>query len=163
VCIGAMLVTALAHAVVFLRRQLQGNQISTIDNGTFAGLTALTELYGAGLWVRDVLNACCLVFAWMWGAEGLFAGLLLLVLIFSSYPVRRLPMLSHSFYGTMLFFFAFLHRALFLDIQIEVYVQICMYLYLCLCVHMCLCAMSGKMVEASGFLLLLAFGSVERG
>jgi hypothetical protein len=28
---------------------LSYNQISTIANGTFAGLTALTQLYGAGL------------------------------------------------------------------------------------------------------------------
>jgi hypothetical protein len=29
---------------------LNNNQISTIANGTFAGLTALQYLYGAGLW-----------------------------------------------------------------------------------------------------------------
>jgi hypothetical protein len=29
---------------------LYSNQISTIANGAFTGLTALTELYGAGLW-----------------------------------------------------------------------------------------------------------------
>ncbi len=50
VCFGAI-VTALAHAVVCLRRELYNNQISTIANGTFAGLTALTVLYGAGLWI----------------------------------------------------------------------------------------------------------------
>jgi hypothetical protein len=43
-------VTALAHAVVCRRRWLYTNQISTIANGAFTGLTALTELYGAGLW-----------------------------------------------------------------------------------------------------------------
>ncbi len=40
--------TALADAVAF--RGLSDNQISTIANGTFAGLTALTLLYDARLW-----------------------------------------------------------------------------------------------------------------
>ncbi len=51
VCFGAMLVTALAHAVACRRRSLNSNQISTIVNGTFVGLTALTVLYVAGLWI----------------------------------------------------------------------------------------------------------------
>ncbi len=42
--------TALAYAVVCRCRDLWNNQISTIANGTFTGLTALTQLYGAGLW-----------------------------------------------------------------------------------------------------------------
>jgi hypothetical protein len=56
-----------AHTVVCRRRRLQGNGISTITNGTFAELTALQVLYGAGLWAWDVFIACscCLVFAWM--------------------------------------------------------------------------------------------------
>jgi hypothetical protein len=29
---------------------LWGNQISIIANGAFSGLTALSQLYGAGLW-----------------------------------------------------------------------------------------------------------------
>jgi hypothetical protein len=29
---------------------LDNNQISTITNGAFSGLTALSRLYGAGLW-----------------------------------------------------------------------------------------------------------------
>jgi hypothetical protein len=41
---------ALAHAVACRRRDLDSNQISTIANGAFAGLTALTDLYDAGLW-----------------------------------------------------------------------------------------------------------------
>ncbi len=54
--------TALAHAVVSRCRALYMNQISTITNGTFAGLTALTELYGAGLWagLSSLLAAWCL-------------------------------------------------------------------------------------------------------
>jgi hypothetical protein len=58
-------VTALAHAVVCRRRYLSNNQISTIANGAFAGLTALTDLYGAGLWVRVIFGSRCLVLAWM--------------------------------------------------------------------------------------------------
>ncbi len=49
VCFGAVLATALAHPVACRRRYLNSNQISTIANGTFAGLTTLTSLYGAGL------------------------------------------------------------------------------------------------------------------
>jgi hypothetical protein len=41
--------TVLAHAAVFRRRWLFNNQISTIANGTFAGLTALQTLYVTGL------------------------------------------------------------------------------------------------------------------
>ncbi len=48
-CLGAVVATALAHAVVCRRRQLYNNQISTIASGAFAGLTALTLLYAAGL------------------------------------------------------------------------------------------------------------------
>jgi hypothetical protein len=43
-------VTALSHAVVYWRRSLPKNQIGTIANGAFTGLTALTNLYDAGLW-----------------------------------------------------------------------------------------------------------------
>jgi hypothetical protein len=43
-------VPALTHAVVCRRRRLHSNQISTIADGAFAGLTALLSLYGAGLW-----------------------------------------------------------------------------------------------------------------
>ncbi len=68
VCFGAMLVTALAHAVLCWCRWLDSNQMSTIANGTFSGLTALTELYGAGLWAGWSLLR--LVLAWIWGAEG---------------------------------------------------------------------------------------------
>jgi hypothetical protein len=35
---------AFAHTVVCRRRDLHGNQISTVANGAFAGLTALTRL-----------------------------------------------------------------------------------------------------------------------
>jgi asparagine N-glycosylation enzyme membrane subunit Stt3 len=52
---GAMCTNALVHAVVCLRRRLSSNQISIIANGTFAGLTALTWLYGVGLWVLGYL------------------------------------------------------------------------------------------------------------
>jgi hypothetical protein len=69
----AVLATALAHAVFCRRRWLTSNQISTIANGAFAGLTALTELYGTGLWVRVIFGACCLVFACMRDAEGLIS------------------------------------------------------------------------------------------
>jgi hypothetical protein len=48
-------VAAPAHAVVYPYRGLDNNQISTIANGAFAGLTALTGLYGAGLWVLGYL------------------------------------------------------------------------------------------------------------
>jgi hypothetical protein len=48
--LGVVLATALAHAVVCRRRWLHNNTISTISNGAFAGLTALTELYDTGLW-----------------------------------------------------------------------------------------------------------------
>jgi hypothetical protein len=50
VCEGAVLATALAHMVVCRRRWLFSNQISTIADGAFAGLTALTQLYDSGLW-----------------------------------------------------------------------------------------------------------------
>jgi hypothetical protein len=64
-------VTALSHAVVCRRRSLSSNyQIGTqtIANGTFTGLTALTELYGAGLWgCWLIFGSRCLVAAWMWG------------------------------------------------------------------------------------------------
>ncbi len=43
--------TALPHVVAFRRRQLHNNQISSLADGTFAGLTALTVLYVAGLWI----------------------------------------------------------------------------------------------------------------
>ncbi len=66
---GAMCSIALVHAVVCRRRDLSFNQISTIANGTFAGLTALTSLYGVGLWAgRVIFGACFLMLAWMWGA-----------------------------------------------------------------------------------------------
>ncbi len=58
-CLGAVCTTALGHAVICRRRRLDSNQISIIANGTFAGLTALTRLYGAGLWTLVVFVACC--------------------------------------------------------------------------------------------------------
>ncbi len=59
-----MCTNALVHEVVFRRRDLSFNQISTIANGTFAGLTALTLLYGAGLWAgRVIFGACFLMLA----------------------------------------------------------------------------------------------------
>ncbi len=67
VCFEAVCAIALAHAVVCRRRRLDSNQIRTIANGAFSGLTALTQLYGAGLWVGVIFGACCLVFAWMLG------------------------------------------------------------------------------------------------
>jgi hypothetical protein len=56
-----------------------GNRISTIANGAFTELTALTQLYGAGLfgfWV--IFGSLCLVLAWMRGpfSPGLFAYLI---------------------------------------------------------------------------------------
>ncbi len=67
--------TALAHAVVSRRRQLYSNQISTIGNGAFTGLTALTSLYGAGLWGFMVMfGSRCIVVAWIRGP--LSSGLL---------------------------------------------------------------------------------------
>ncbi len=48
---GVVRATAPAYAVVCRRRSLLSNQISTIANEVFGGLTALTFLYGAGLWV----------------------------------------------------------------------------------------------------------------
>ncbi len=39
----------MTDAVACRCRVLSNNQISTIANRTFAGLTALTELYGVGL------------------------------------------------------------------------------------------------------------------
>jgi hypothetical protein len=51
----AMCTNALVHAVVCLRRRLSSNQISIIANGAFAGLTALSTLYGAGLWAVSVI------------------------------------------------------------------------------------------------------------
>jgi hypothetical protein len=74
VCFGVVFATALAHAMVCWRRNLYSNQISTIANGAFAGLTALQTLYGAGMWVRVVFVAFFLLFAWVyvWGAEGSF-------------------------------------------------------------------------------------------
>jgi hypothetical protein len=41
--------TALAHMVVCRYSDLSFNQISIVANGTFARLTALAELYGAGM------------------------------------------------------------------------------------------------------------------
>ncbi len=62
VSFGAMSTNALVHAVVCLGRDLSFNRISTIANGTFAGLTALTSLYGVGLWAgRMIFGACFLV------------------------------------------------------------------------------------------------------
>jgi hypothetical protein len=60
-------VTVLSHAVVCRRRYLGSNQISTIANGVFTGLTALLELYDAGLLVLFYLCCGCLVLAWMRG------------------------------------------------------------------------------------------------
>jgi hypothetical protein len=51
VFLEAVRATALANAVVCRARLLQDNQISSIAKGTFAGLTALTQLCDAGLWV----------------------------------------------------------------------------------------------------------------
>jgi hypothetical protein len=56
-------VTALADAVACRRRQVDSNRISTIANGAFTGLTALTWLYGAWLWGLgylwfSLLSAC---------------------------------------------------------------------------------------------------------
>jgi hypothetical protein len=54
--------TVLAHALVCRRRWLDSNHISTIANGAFTGLTALTHLYGTGLdlvaycWCSDVMH-----------------------------------------------------------------------------------------------------------
>jgi hypothetical protein len=63
--LGAAYATAPADAVVCRQRDLNRNQISTIANGTFAGLTALTLLYGAGLWAGlSLLLASCL-HAWI--------------------------------------------------------------------------------------------------
>jgi hypothetical protein len=56
--------TALAHAVACRRRNLNNNQISMIDNGAFTGLTALRNLYDAGLWG---LGYCCF---WLLGCSG---------------------------------------------------------------------------------------------
>jgi hypothetical protein len=69
---GAVRATALAHAVVCRRRWLFSNQISTIANGAFAGLTALSWLYDAGFGFWVVFGACCLVFASMRGDDGSF-------------------------------------------------------------------------------------------
>jgi hypothetical protein len=44
VTLGAVCVTVLAHAVVCSRRSLNSNQISTIANGAFDGLTVLQAL-----------------------------------------------------------------------------------------------------------------------
>jgi hypothetical protein len=43
---------------------LSANQISSIANGTFAGLTALPELYDGAVGWADFF-ACLLVFAWI--------------------------------------------------------------------------------------------------
>jgi ammonia channel protein AmtB len=68
---GALVVTALAHALVCWRRSLHMSQISTIADGAFAGLVALTRLYGAVLWPGSVVFvACCSVLALMWVAGG---------------------------------------------------------------------------------------------
>jgi hypothetical protein len=74
VCFGAVRATALAHAVVCRRRYLYNNQISSIANESFARLTALTWLYGAGLWAWAAFVSCCLVLAWMWGLLNLYAS-----------------------------------------------------------------------------------------
>jgi hypothetical protein len=45
----------------FADRYLDRNQISSIDSGAFAVLTALTRLYGTGLWaVFAAFCLCCL-------------------------------------------------------------------------------------------------------
>ncbi len=70
--------TAPAHAVVCRCRSLWGNRISTIANGTFAGLTALTELYGAVLWGKGYL--------WLWLLVGCMdAGLIRRAYLISAY------------------------------------------------------------------------------
>jgi hypothetical protein len=89
--------TALSHAVVCRRRYLSRNKISTIASGTFAGLTALTQLYGAGL-------LALLLTAWCWyGSEALRGGL-------RPYSMTFFVLLSHfslahahtlSFLGTI--------------------------------------------------------------
>ncbi len=80
--LGAVSVTALTHAVVCRRRRLESNQISTIANGAFTGLTALTWLYDAGLWgfwlnLVSLLDACMDVGAFF---PGLIKGQLSLVM-----------------------------------------------------------------------------------
>jgi hypothetical protein len=79
-------VPALADALVFRCRMLNSNLIRTIANGAFTGLTALRYLYGAGLWVRVIFGACCLVFAWMLGlfSPGLIEACFLLTMACSS-------------------------------------------------------------------------------
>jgi hypothetical protein len=52
-----MCAIALAHAVVCRCRDLSYNQISTIANGTFTGLTALQYLYDAGVGWADLILA----------------------------------------------------------------------------------------------------------
>jgi hypothetical protein len=59
-CDGSLGVCAHAHTVVCWRRVLSSNQFTTIANGTFAGLTALRDLYVAGLWT---LGLCSLLAA----------------------------------------------------------------------------------------------------
>jgi hypothetical protein len=69
-------VKALADAASCRCRHLSNNQISTIANGTFTGLTALTWLYGAGLWG---FGLSLVLAAWLsHGCGGLFEGCFLL-------------------------------------------------------------------------------------
>jgi hypothetical protein len=49
VWLGAIHAATLAHAVVCRGRYLSSNEISSIANGAFGGLTALTYLYDVGL------------------------------------------------------------------------------------------------------------------
>jgi hypothetical protein len=58
VSFGAVCTTSLTHGMILLR-WLYSNKISTIANGTFAGLTALTRLYGAGLLAGWVFLGPC--------------------------------------------------------------------------------------------------------
>jgi hypothetical protein len=116
----AMHMIALAHAVVCRRRWLNNNQISTIGNGAFAGLTALTQLYDTAV------GLCLLLAAWCSHGFGLISGLLLETLTFLSYSLVPFPdMLTHMGPSLYPFFYSNL--------------LVCVCVCVCMCVCVCVC------------------------
>jgi hypothetical protein len=128
-------VTALSHAVVCRCRQLQGNQISTIANGAFVGLTALDRLYGAGLWGLVLsVGSRCLVFAWMWGpSPGFYEACCLLTMTFSPCYCLSDKLLFLSAHYCMLS----THRCILSCLLVFDYV--CVFVCVCECVCVLVC------------------------
>ncbi len=135
--------TALSHAVVCRRRYLYNNQISTIANGAFTGLTALTELYGAGLW--GFWLSLAVAAWWLHGCGGLSRRAYLRPAFFYNgmacsprcYHLNKLLFISaHDCMPST-------HRFILSCFFVYEYVCVCMYVYasgfwcVCVCVLVC--------------------------